>query len=381
MKLFDVYPLYDMEPVRGEGCYVFDKKGNQYLDLYGGHAVISVGHSHPHFVQRITEQVQKLAFYSNSVQNPLQLELAEKLGARSGLEDYQLFLCNSGAEANENALKLASFHNGRTKIIAFQNAFHGRTSAAVNATDSNKIKAPINATYEAEFHPWNDLASVEKSLAQGDVCAVIIEGIQGIGGIHVPEASFLEHVAALCKQHDTVLILDEIQSGYGRSGKFFAFQYANIEPDVISMAKGMGNGFPIGGILIHPRFEAQYGLLGTTFGGNHLACAAGSAVLDILQKEELIPHAAEVGQVALDALRQLDSPKEVRGRGLMIGVEFDFPVAALRKTLLFEHHIFTGSSSNPNVLRLLPPLNIQEKELAFFVEQLEAVTAKSTINH
>lgn len=376
MKLFDVYPLYNIEPVRGEGCYVYDAAGKAYLDLYGGHAVISIGHGHPHYVARLTEQLQALPFYSNSVQNRVQEELAEKLGELSDCQDYTLFLCNSGAEANENALKLASFWNGRSKVITFQKAFHGRTSAAVNITDNEKIKAPINKHYEAEFHPWNDLDSVRTSLAKGDVSAVIIEGIQGIGGIYVPEPAFLEEVQRLCHEHNTVLILDEIQSGYGRSGKFFAFQYADIQPDLISVAKGMGNGFPIGGVLIHPKFEATYGLLGTTFGGNHLACAAGLAVLEVLEKENLIEHAAKMGEAMMQKLRDFTAVREVRGRGLMIGVEFDFPIAELRKHLLFEEQTFTGSAANPNVLRLLPPLSIAEVEMALFLERFGRSVAR-----
>lgn len=373
MNLFDVYPLFDIEPIKGEGCYVFDKEGNRYLDFYGGHAVISIGHSHPHYVQKISEQVAKLGFYSNSVQNPLQVELAEKLGELSGCDEYNLFLCNSGAEANENALKLASFQTGKTKIIAFEKAFHGRTSAAVNITDNKKIQAPINKTFEAELHEWGNLDTVEKSLKGGDVCAVIIEGIQGIGGIQIPKPDFLESLSRLCKQHDVVLILDEIQSGYGRSGKFFAFQYADIQPDLITVAKGMGNGFPIGGVLIHPKFEAKYGLLGTTFGGNHLACAAGLAVLEVLENENLLENATKVGAYLMEKLQDLEGIKEVRGRGLMIGLEFDYPIKPLRKQLLFEEKLFTGSSSNPNVIRLLPPLNITEREADTFVEILSKV--------
>lgn len=371
MELFDVYPLYDLEPVRGEGHYVYDASGQAYLDLYGGHAVISIGHSHPHYVRRVQEQVAQLGFYSNSVRNPLQVELATQLGLLSGCPDYQLFLCNSGAEANENALKIASFHNGRSKVIAFRHAFHGRTSAAVNATDNERIKAPLNRTFEVEFHKWNDLLSVDRSLAKEDVCAVIIEGIQGIGGIHVPDPAFLEQVAEQCRATDTVLILDEIQSGYGRSGRFFTYQYADIQPDLITVAKGMGNGFPIGGLLLHPHFEASYGLLGTTFGGNHLACAAGLAVLEVIQEEGLIDHAAVMGDYLMETLRQIPEVTEVRGRGLMIGVELPYAVAALRKRLLFEHHIFTGSSSDPNVLRLLPALNIGREELDRFVQALQ----------
>lgn len=375
MQLFDVYPLYDLEPVRAEGHYVYDAQGNAYLDLYGGHAVISIGHSHPHYIKTISEQLKRIGFYSNSIQNPLQQELADKLGLLSNCEEYQLFLCNSGAEANENALKMASFHNGRTKVIAFKKAFHGRTSVAVNATDNDKIKAPINRTYATEFHEWNDLESVSKSLAKGDVCAVIIEGIQGIGGIHIPDPEFLEAVADLCKKHDTVLILDEIQSGYGRSGKFFAYQYTQVEPDLITMAKGMGNGFPIGGLLIHPRFKASYGLLGTTFGGNHLACAAGIAVLDVIKEEKLIANAAQVGNYLMEQLRTIEEATEVRGQGLMIGLEFPSHVGPLRKQLLFEHKVFTGSSSDPNVLRLLPALSVGKAEADIFLQELKAALA------
>lgn len=378
MQLFDVYPLFELEPVSGKGSYVYDKTGQAYLDFYGGHAVISIGHSHPHFVKRLQAQAERLVFYSNSVQNPLQQQLAQKLGALSGCEDYQLFLCNSGAEANENALKMASFHNKRTKVITFKGAFHGRTSAAVNATDNPKIKAPINRNYEAEFHPWNDLESVKASLAKADVAAVIIEGIQGIGGIYVPDPGFLEEVAVACRAHDTVLILDEIQSGYGRSGAFFAFQYSQVEPDLITVAKGMGNGFPIGGVLIHPRFEAKYGLLGTTFGGNHLACAAGLAVLEVLESEQLIPHAKQLGEKLMQELAQLPAVKEVRGHGLMIGMSMDFPIKPLRKQLLFEQKVFTGSAADPHTLRLLPPLNITEQEADQFLSGLKAGLAQYT---
>lgn len=375
MKLFDVYPLFDLEPVRGQGSYVYDAAGRSYLDFYGGHAVISIGHSHPHYVQKLTEQLQKMGFYSNSVQNPLQVELAQKLGRLSNCEDYQLFLCNSGAEANENALKMASFQNGRTKIIAFKGAFHGRTSAAVNATDSEKVKAPINRGYEVEFHEWNNLESVAASIEKGDVCAVIIEGIQGIGGIHQPDAHFLQEVQQLCNQHDTVFILDEIQSGFGRTGAFFAFQHLGVTPDIISMAKGMGNGFPVGGILLHPKFKAKYGLLGTTFGGNHLACAATIAVLDVLEAENLIENARHWGAHLKSTLEKMDGPVEVRGAGLMIGIEMDQPVGAVRKELLFEHGVFTGSSSNPNVIRLLPALNIGTKEVNEFLAKFVPVVS------
>lgn len=372
MKLFDVYPLFDIHPVKGEGCFIFDEQGNKYLDFYGGHAVISVGHSHPYFVKKITTQLQKLGFYSNSVKNDLQVELATKLGELSNCENYNLFLCNSGAEAIENALKLASFENGKTKIIAFKKGFHGRTSAAVNITDNAKIQAPINKTFETELYDFNKIETIEASLKKGDVCAVIIEGIQGIGGIEIPSPDFLEALASLCKKYNAILILDEIQSGYGRSGEFFAFQKSKITPDIITVAKGMGNGFPIGGVLIHPKFEAKYGLLGTTFGGNHLACAAGIAVLDILKKENLIAHSKELGKYFLEKLNPIEGISEVRGSGLMIGLEFDFPIKELRKHLLFEEKIFTGSSSNPNVMRILPPLNIQKEQVNFFVEKLVA---------
>ncbi|MEO1518193.1 MAG: aminotransferase class III-fold pyridoxal phosphate-dependent enzyme [Bacteroidota bacterium] len=377
MQLFNVYPLFDIEPVRGQGSYVFDKEGTSYLDFYGGHAVISIGHSHPHFVQAIQQQTERLVFYSNSVQNGLQQRLAHKLGQLSGCEDYQLFLCNSGAEANENALKLASFHTGRTKIIAFQKAFHGRTSAAVNITDNPKIQAPINKTFEVEYHPFNDLESVRQSLEKGDVCALIVEGIQGVGGIHVPDPSFLEAVAELCQKHGSLLILDEIQSGYGRSGKFFAFQYADIQPDLITVAKGMGNGFPIAGVLIHPNIKASYGLLGTTFGGNHLASAAGLAVLEVIEQEQLMAAAAQKGTYLMKQLQQLPDVESIRGHGLMIGLSFPYPVKSLRKQLLFEQKVFSGSSSDPHVLRLLPPLTITQEEADHFVQALHQTIEKA----
>lgn len=379
MKLFDVYPLYDINPIKGEGCYVYDAAGTAYLDLYGGHAVISIGHGHPHYIKRVTEQLQALPFYSNSVQNRVQEALAEKLGEVSGCNEYNLFLINSGAEANENALKVASFYNNRTKVIAFKKSFHGRTSAAVNITDNENIKAPINKRYEAEFHEWNNLESVRMSLAKGDVSAVIIEGIQGIGGIYVPDAAFLKELQNLCNEYNTVLILDEIQSGYGRSGKFFAFQYTDIQPDLITVAKGMGNGFPIGGVLIHPKFEAKYGLLGTTFGGNHLACAAGLAVLEVIESENLIENAANIGNYLLEQLNNFDGVREVRGQGLMIGVEFDFPTGELRKHLLFEEKVFVGSASNANVMRLLPPLSLSKAEADLFLGKLERSLAKMKV--
>ncbi len=372
MELFDVYPLYELKPVRGEGNYVFDDKDQAYLDLYGGHAVISIGHSHPHYVQKVSEQVAKLGFYSNSVLNDLQTELANKLGALSGCDHYRLFLCNSGAEANENALKMASFYNGRSKVVAFKKSFHGRTSAAVNVTDSPYIQAAINRTFQVDYLPLNDLETLEKSLAKEDVSAVIVEGIQGVGGIYVADPEFLLATQALCKKYNTVLILDEIQSGYGRSGRFFAFQYApGLEPDLISIAKGMGNGFPIGGLLLHPKFEAKHGLLGTTFGGNHLACAAGIAVLDVLYQDQLVQNAAEVGAYLIDELSQMEHVQEVRGEGLMIGIEFGFNTAKLRKSLLFEQKVFVGSASNANVVRLLPALSLGQKEADLFLEKLD----------
>jgi acetylornithine aminotransferase len=375
MALFDVYPLYDVYPVKGLGAYLWDDKGTKYLDFYGGHAVISIGHSHPHYVAKITEQLHALAFYSNAVINPLQSQLADLLGEMSGCQDYQLFLCNSGAEANENALKMASFENGRKKIIAFKKAFHGRTSAAVNVTDSKGIQAPINTTFEVVYLPLNDVDALEKAFLSADIAAVIVEGIQGIGGIHIPEMAFLQKISSLCLSSNTILILDEIQSGYGRSGSFFAFQKAGIRPDIISMAKGMGNGFPIGGILLHPRFQAKHGLLGTTFGGSHLACAAGIAVLEVLRDEKLMENAAVIGRALISELRSSALPGvvEVRGDGLMIGIEFDYNTAALRKKLLMDKHIFTGSSSDPNTIRLLPSLAVSYSEIDRLLSELKSI--------
>ena len=372
MKLFDVYPLFDLEIVAGKGCYTYDTQGTEYLDLYGGHAVISIGHSHPCYVKRITEQAQKLVFYSNSVINSLQQQLADKLGALSGYDDYALFLINSGAEANENALKLASFHTGKKKVIAFAHSFHGRTSAAVKVTDNPRIVAPINDTFEVAFLPLNDMARVEQEMAAGDVCAVIIEGIQGVGGIQVPDAQFLRNLREACTRHGVVLIVDEVQSGYGRTGKFFAHQHAGIRPDLITMAKGMGNGFPIGGVLISPQFTPVYGMLGTTFGGNHLACAAACAVLDVMRDEHLVDNAARVGQYLIDRLREIPQIKEVRGKGLMIGLEFDQPVKELRHKLLFEQHVFTGASGT-NVIRLLPPLSLSQEQADCFIGKLKNI--------
>lgn len=372
MELFDVYPLMPVTPVKAEGCYVWDDKGTRYLDLYGGHAVISIGHSHPHYIRRITEQVKGIGFYSNSVQNPLQQELARKLGQVCGLEDYRLFLCNSGAEANENAIKLASFHTGKSRVLAFKKAFHGRTSAAVAMTDNPKIQAGVNKGMQVSFLPLNDLAAVEKELAKGDVCAVIIEGIQGIAGIFEPEVGFLQGLQAACQKAEAVLILDEIQSGYGRSGSFFAFESAGIRPDLITTAKGMGNGFPVGGLLIAPAFKATHGMLGTTFGGNYLACAASLAVLEVMEQEELVKNAREVGQFLLDALKAIPGIREVRGRGLMIGLEFTQEVAPLRQVLRDKYHIFTGVSGT-QVIRLLPPLILQREQAQYFIDSLKAV--------
>lgn len=374
MQLFDVYPLMDITPVSAIGCYVTDDKGNEYLDLYGGHAVISIGHAHPHYNQRIKSQLDRIGFYSNSVINPLQTELAIKLGQLSGMEDYNLFLCNSGAEANENALKLASFSTGKGRVLAFSKAFHGRTSAAVGATDNENIRADINKTHNVAFLPLNDIDAVEKELKQGDVCAVIIEGIQGIGGVRVPDVSFLQNLEKLCHQYQSKLILDEIQSGYGRSGQFFAFQQAKIKPDIITVAKGMANGFPIGGVLISPDIKARHGMLGATFGGNYLACAAALAVLEVMESESLIENASQIGAFMLSELKKMEGIREVRGRGLMIGLEFDSKVDMLRKKLLKDEHIFTGVSST-NIIRLLPPLSLRKEQAIHFIQALGRLLA------
>lgn len=355
MKLFDVYPINDITIEKAAGSNVWDDKGNQYLDLYGGHAVISIGHTHPHYVKRLTEQLHKVGFYSNSIKIPLQQQLAEKLGKVSGKEDYQLFLCNSGAEANENALKLASFHNGKKKVIAFKKAFHGRTSLAVAATDNPKIVAPVNETNNILFLPWEDQQALEAAFQQHPVSSVIIEGIQGVGGINVASEAFLQKIRSLCDAHDAVFIADSVQCGYGRSGKFYSQDYAGVNADIYTMAKGMGNGFPIGGIIISPKFQASYGLLGTTFGGNHLACAAALAVLEVIEQEQLIRNAQETGNYLMEQLRTLPNIKEVRGRGLMIGIELPEELNQVRKELLFKHRIFTGEAK-PNVIRLLPSL-------------------------
>ncbi len=373
MNLFQVYPLFDVEPVKAKGSYVYDTTGQKYLDFYGGHAVISIGHSHPHYVNRISSQLNDIGFYSNSVPIGIQQELAQKLGKLSGYKDWNLFLCNSGAEANENALKVASAHNGRKKVMAFKGAFHGRTSLAVAVTDNPNIVFPVNERAEVIRFGFNDFEGVEKALMQQDICSVIIEGIQGVGGIESPDPEFFHHLRTLCDETGAVLILDEVQSGFGRTGKFFAHQLFGIEADIITMAKGMGNGFPVGGVMIHPKFEASFGMLGTTFGGNHLACAASLAVLEVLEKENLMKNAAELGSYLSNQLEQLPNVREVRGYGLIIGVEFDQPVAEWRKELLYKHHIFTGSSSNKNVLRLLPPLSIGKEECDQLITALKKV--------
>lgn len=373
MNLFDVYSLWNIEPVRAEGCRVWDKEGKEYLDFYGGHAVISIGHSHPAYVKAIQQQVAKIGFYSNSVLNSLQGELARKLGEQSGYPDYSLFLCNSGAEANENALKLASFHTGKRRVIAFKEAFHGRTSGAVAVTDNPAIQSPFNHGHEVVFVPLNDIDAVKNEIKKGDVAALLIEGIQGVAGIYVPDALFLQQLAAVCKSHGVVLILDEIQSGYGRTGQFFAHQQSGTKPDLITMAKGMGNGFPIGGVLISPHFEAKKGMLGTTFGGNHLACTAAIAVLDVMKEEALVENAARMGSYLTGRLGEVSGIKEIRGRGLMLGVEFLPEHATVRNQLLFKSHIFTGGAKN-NVMRLLPPLSISESEIDSLIGELKKLT-------
>ena len=383
MRLFDVYSLFDVTPVKAKGTRVWDDKGTEYLDLYGGHAVISVGHCHPKYVAAVTDQLGKLGFYSNSVHNPLQEELAEKIGELSGYPGYSLFLCNSGAEANENALKLASFHTGKERVIAFKGAFHGRTSGAVAVTDNPKIRAPFNCCHKVTFVPLNDIVAVKEELAKGDVAGVIIEGIQGVGGIKIPDDGFMKELRQATIDAGAVLILDEVQSGYGRSGKFFAHQWAGIKPDVITMAKGMAGGFPIGGVLISPEFEPVKGMLGTTFGGNHLAMAAAIAVADIIRDENLVSNALEVGEylkarlVSLSNHKPFDSSqgaeiKEVRGRGLMLGVEFEGPVAEIRSKLLYDKHIFTGVSGK-NMIRLLAPLVLTKDDVDIFIKALEEV--------
>ena len=373
MKLFDVYPLYDVTPVRAKDCIVYDDKGVEYLDFYGGHGVISIGHSHPTYVSKISEQVATLGFYSNAIQNPLQEELAEKLGAFSGYPDYTLFLCSTGAEANENALKLASFHTNKARVIAFENSFHGRTSAAVSVTDNPKINAPINKCNPVTFLPLNKIGLVEAELKKGDVCAVIIEGVQGVGGLDEGTKDFFKGLENLCVEYDVVLILDEVQSGYGRSGRFFAHQYHDINPDIISLAKGMGNGFPIGGILISPKFEASYGMLGTTFGGSHLACAAGIAVIDTLEKENLLSNVNDMSAYFIAEAKKIPQVKKIKGKGLMLGLEFDFEVGELRKKMIYDKHIFTGSANNKKLLRILPPLTVTKEHIDIFFTALKEV--------
>lgn len=376
MELFDVYPLFDIAIAKGRGCHVWDDKGQEYLDLYGGHAVISIGHAHPRYVEAISRQVATLGFYSNSVQNPLQQELARRLGKACGYDDYQLFLINSGAEANENALKLASFYNGRTRVLSLEKAFHGRTSLAVEATNNPKIIAPINANGHVTYLPINDLPAWETELAKGDVCAVIIECIQGVGGIRMVNKEFLQGLRALCDKYDAVLICDEIQCGYGRSGKFFAHQWLDVKPDMITVAKGICNGYPMGGVLISPKFKPLYGQLGTTFGGNHLGCAGALAVLDVIEEEHLVENARIVGDYLLTKLKEMQQANshivDVRGRGLMIGIELDIPYKEPRTRLIKEYHCFTGCSGT-NVLRLLPPLCVTQQDADEFLAKLKAV--------
>lgn len=371
MKLFDVYPLYDITPVSAHGTTVIDKDGASYLDLYGGHAVISIGHSHPHYVKRLKDQIDLIGFYSNAIQNPLQIQLAEKLGKLSNCEDYQLFMCNSGAEANENALKVASFITEKKRVIAFNNAFHGRTSAAVMATDNPKIQAPINAQQEMSYLPFENAQALEIELAKGDVCAVIIECIQGVGGLDMPSKEFMNSIAELSKKYGALVIADEVQSGYGRSGKFFAFQHYGIQPDIITIAKGMGNGFPVAGVLLASYIKPWMGMLGTTFGGNHLACAASLAVLEVIEKENLIENAASLEAYFRSKAEELPQIKALKGRGLMLGMEFDFEVAVLRKKLILDHHIFTGAASNKNLLRILPALNVTKQAIDRFFDALK----------
>ena len=372
MKLFDVYPINDITITKAKGSYVWDENGDQYLDLYGGHAVISIGHTHPHYVQRLTEQLNKVGFYSNSIKIPLQQELAEKLGKLSGKEDYQLFLCNSGAEANENALKLASFYNGRKKVIAFSKAFHGRTSLAVAATDNPNLVAPVNQTDNIVFLPFNDEEALEKYFNEhgAEISSVIIEGIQGVGGINVATELFLQKIRALCDEHGSVFIADSIQCGYGRSGKFFSHDYAGINADIYSMAKGMGNGFPVAGIIIAPHIKSKHFMLGTTFGGNHLACAAALAVLEVIEAEGLVQNAASVGEYLMKRLKEIPELQNVRGRGLMIGFDVPPELKDLRKNLLWKHKIFTGEAK-PNVIRLLPSLALRKKDADEFLDALQ----------
>lgn len=371
MNLFDVYPLFDIHLVKGKGCYVWDNKGVKYLDLYGGHAVISIGHAHRHYIERLQEQLQQLSFYSNSVKLDIQFQLADKLGELSGYNDYNLFLCNSGAEAVENAIKVASFHNHRKKVIAFKGAFHGRTAGAVAVTDNPKIKPPVNEDGHVIFLNHEDEEGLINAFKGNEICAVIIEPIQGVHGIYEASPGFLKLIGKLCNEHDALFIADEIQCGFGRTGKFFSHQWANVKPDIITMAKGMGNGFPVAGILIHPRIKAQHGMLGTTFGGAPLACAAALAVLEVIETEKLMENASGVGNYLIEECCSLQGFKEVRGRGLMIGVEFDRPIKPLRDDLVYNHHIFTGNSNNPNTIRLLPSLTISKQEAGMFMKAVK----------
>jgi acetylornithine/N-succinyldiaminopimelate aminotransferase len=379
MNLFDVYPINPINIVKGVGSLVYDNYGTEYLDLYGGHAVISIGHTNPHYVKRLEDQLHQIGFYSNSVEIPLQKQLAEKLGHVSGKEDYQLFLCNSGAEANENALKLASFYNGKKKVIAFRGAFHGRTSLAVAVTDNPKIVAPVNQTDNAIFLPWGDEAALEQAFTDNEISSVIIEGIQGVGGIHVASKSFLQKIRTLCDAHNAVFIADSVQCGYGRTGKFFSHDFAGVNADIYTMAKGMGNGFPVGGIIISPKIQPAYGMLGTTFGGNHLACAAGLAVLEVMERDNLMQNAAEVGAYLITEVKKFKQVKEVRGRGLMIGIELPAELAHVRKELLFSYHIFTGEAK-PNVIRLLPALNLTKAYADRFLEAFSTVLNKELVS-
>lgn len=372
MQLFEVYPLFDIEIAKGIGCRTYDKQGIEYLDMYGGHAVISIGHSHPYYVQKLAQQTEKLVFYSNSIINHLQTELATKLGKLSGYDDYALFLVSSGAEANENALKLASFHTGKTRVIAFNQSFHGRTSAAVRVTNNPSLVAPINKGFEVDFFELEDFEGVYNLLSTGEVCAVIIEGIQGVGGIRIPSENFMQQLSTACNEFGTIFIVDEVQSGYGRSGKFFAHQHANVKPDLITVAKGMGNGFPIGAVLISPKFKPKHGLLGTTFGGSHLACAAAIAVLDVMKAEHLIQNAQRIGEYLIAELNKTKGIREVRGLGLMIGIEFENPIATIRERLLFDKKIFTGVTGT-HIIRLLPPLCLSKQDADIFLESFRNV--------
>ena len=371
MNLFDVYPLYEVTPVAAKGIIVIDNKGQEYLDFYGGHGVISIGHGHPHYVHRLKDQLDKIGFYSNAIQNPLQIEVAKKLGKLSDCENYNLFFCNSGADANENALKMASFHTGKSRVIAFKNSFHGRTSAAVAVTDNEKINAPLNKQQQVTFLEFDDLNTFHNEIEKGDVCAVILEAIQGVGGLDEPSTDFYQAVARLCKEYQVVLIADEVQSGFGRTGKFFGFQHHGIQPDIISIAKGMGNGFPVGGVLIHNEIKASFGLLGTTFGGNHLACAATLAVLEVMEEEHLIQNASELGEYFREKANAIPQVKRAKGRGLMLGLEFEFEVSDLRKSLIYNQHIFTGGAKDKYVLRILPALNITKEHMDVFFDALK----------